>query len=206
MKTGPQIALAITAGYLLGRRRKLRLAAVLAGAVATGRLGALGGAALKRSASLAQANGVLGKVSPQLGDIANTVKGDLVKAGKAAAVAAVTSRMDSLSDSLRDRTEAIRGPGQGRVAPRERNESDQDYEEDDADFDDDLDELEDSAEEIRDADDEDYIEEPDDVDEDEDEDIEPADSYDSEVDDEYEDRGATASDRPRRSPVSRAER
>jgi len=53
---------------------------------------------------------MLGKVAPQLGEIAGTVRGDLLDAGKAAALAAVTGRIDSLTDSLHERAETFRAP------------------------------------------------------------------------------------------------
>jgi hypothetical protein len=46
MKCGTQAALAVGAGYLLGRRRKMRLAAMVAAGAATGGLGGLGGGLL----------------------------------------------------------------------------------------------------------------------------------------------------------------
>jgi hypothetical protein len=121
MKAGSRAALAVGIGYVLGRRHKLRTAAILGGVVASGRLGTLGSAAVKRGASLAGANDVLGKMSPQLGGIANTVKGELRDAGKAAVMTVVNNRIESLSDSLHQRTESIRqggaaGPQPGRSA------------------------------------------------------------------------------------------
>jgi hypothetical protein len=48
MKGGAQTAVALGVGYILGRRRKLRKTTILAIAAATGGLGGLGSAALKR--------------------------------------------------------------------------------------------------------------------------------------------------------------
>lgn len=113
MNTGSRMAMVLAVGYLLGRRRKLRTAAVLAGAAASGKAGSLGGAAIKRGASLAGTSGVIGKMSPQLGGIADTVRGELIKAGKTAAIAVVNNRIESVTESLHQRTEAIRGIGTG---------------------------------------------------------------------------------------------
>lgn len=114
MKSSTQMALALAVGYVLGRRHKLRTAALLAGAAATGRLGSLGAAALKRGTKIAGSNGLLEKVTPQLGGIASTVRGELLEAGKAAGMAVVNNRIESLSDSLHQRTEALRaGSAQG---------------------------------------------------------------------------------------------
>lgn len=107
MKGGTQAAMAIGVGYVLGRRRKMRTATVLAIATATG---GLGGMALRRGMKMLGSTEALSKVAPQLGDIAGTVRGDLVDAGKAAATAAVSSRIESLTDSLHERAETIRNP------------------------------------------------------------------------------------------------
>ncbi|HEX3491013.1 MAG TPA: hypothetical protein VHU92_16825 [Streptosporangiaceae bacterium] len=111
MKGGIQAAVAIGVGYVLGRRRKLRLATVLAIGTATGGIAGLGGAALRRGTQALGSSEALGNLSPQLGDIADVVRGDLVEAGKAAAMAAVTGRIESLTDSLHDRAESMRDPG-----------------------------------------------------------------------------------------------
>ena len=102
------MALAIAAGYVLGRRHKLRTAALVAGAVATGRLSALGGAAVKRKTKIGGSGSLLETMAPQIGEIASTVRGELVDAGKAAGAAVVNNRIESLSDSLHQRTEALR--------------------------------------------------------------------------------------------------
>ena len=110
MKGGTRAAVAIGVGYVLGRRRKMRLATVLAAGAATGGIAGLGGSALRRGAEALGSTEALGKLAPQFGDIAGTVRGDLVEAGKAAAVAAVTGRIDALTDSLHDRAESLRNP------------------------------------------------------------------------------------------------
>jgi hypothetical protein len=112
MKCGTQAALAVGAGYLLGRRRKMRLAAMVAAGAATGGLGKLGGPLLRKGVTMLGSTEALGKVAPQLGDLADAVRGDLIDAGKAAATAAVTNRIESLTDSLHERAELIREPGE----------------------------------------------------------------------------------------------
>jgi hypothetical protein len=52
----------------------------------------------------------LSKFAPQLGELADTVRGDLMDAGRAAATAAVTNRIESLTDSLHERAELVRDP------------------------------------------------------------------------------------------------
>lgn len=110
MKGGTQAALALGVGYVLGRRRKMRMATMMAAAAATGGLGGLGGTALRRGAKMLGSTETLGKFAPQLGELADTVRSDLMEAGKAAAAAAVTNRIESLTDSLHERAEMVRDP------------------------------------------------------------------------------------------------
>lgn len=114
MKGSARTAVAIGAGYALGRRRNLRLAAMLAAAAATGS-SPVGGLVLRRGAKLLGSAGVLGKVlgamPPEIGDLVDTVRGDLVPAGKAAMSAAASSRVDALTDALHQRAELVRDPG-----------------------------------------------------------------------------------------------
>ncbi len=111
MKGGTQAALALGVGYVLGRRRKMRTTTMLAAAAATGGLGGLGGAALRRGVKMLGSTEAVGKFAPQLGELADTVRSDLMEAGKAAATAAVTSRIESLTDTLQERAEMVRDPG-----------------------------------------------------------------------------------------------
>jgi hypothetical protein len=111
MKGGAQTALAIGVGYVLGRRRKMRVATALALGAATGGLGKLGPIALKRAGKFLSSTDIGGALGPQVGEIASTIRGDLLGAGKAAATAAVSGRIESLSDSLHDRAETLRNPG-----------------------------------------------------------------------------------------------
>jgi len=110
MKGGTQAALALGVGYLLGRRRKMRLTTMLAVGAATGGVGGLGGAALKRGMKMLGSTEAVGKFAPQLGELADTVRSDLMDAGKAAATAALTSRIENLTDSLQERAEMVRDP------------------------------------------------------------------------------------------------
>jgi hypothetical protein len=101
----------------------MRLAGMLAAAAATGGLAKLGPVALKRGAKLLDSTEIGDALGHQLTDIVSTIRGDLLDAGKAAAATAVTSRVDSLSESLHDRADALRNPeaavaGTGRAAGR----------------------------------------------------------------------------------------
>lgn len=111
MKGGTQAAVAIGVGYVLGRRRKMRTATLLVAATAAGGgMGGIGEAVLRRGAKALGSTDMLGKVAPQLGEITDAVRGDLLNAGKAAAVAAVNGRIESLTDSLHDRAQTLRDP------------------------------------------------------------------------------------------------
>ncbi len=109
MKGGMRAATAIGVGYLLGRRKKLRTATLLAAATAAGG-SAVAGPALRRGMKMLGNTAALNQVAPQLGELADTVRGDLLGAGKAAAAAAVSNRVDALTDSLAGHAERLRNP------------------------------------------------------------------------------------------------
>jgi hypothetical protein len=121
MNSGMKAATALAVGYVLGRRKKFRTATMMAAATAVGGT-TVGGIVLKQGMKVLGSSDALGKVAPQLTDIADTLKGDLLAAGKAAATAAVTNRLDSVTDSLHERAERVRNPealveeGAGRAA------------------------------------------------------------------------------------------
>ncbi|AQZ66978.1 unnamed protein product [[Actinomadura] parvosata subsp. kistnae] len=102
-----RIAFALLAGYFLGRRRKLRMAAALAAAGLAGRARAGGGG----GGLLSQGIKALTS-SAEVGQVADRLRGDLLQVGKAAAVAAAGRQIDSLSDKLHERAEALRSPGE----------------------------------------------------------------------------------------------
>jgi hypothetical protein len=129
MKCGTRVALAVGAGYLMGRRKKTGRAIMLAGAALAGAPGDMAGQLLRRGAkSLGPGNAlgdVLGKVSPDLGDLGDKIRGDLLDAGKSSAVAVVSRRIEALSDQLRDRADSMRqaaGDGEGRTRRRPADE------------------------------------------------------------------------------------
>lgn len=127
-----KLAAVLLGGYLLGRTKRMKTALMVAGALATrGVRGESQGSGLL--------GGTLGGVtdsvlkSPELKRLRGEVTGKLVGAGKAAALAAATRRIDSLSSGLQDRTERLRGkqqpadesaeepeePAEGEEAPEE---------------------------------------------------------------------------------------
>jgi len=110
MKGGVGTALALGVGYILGRNRKMRLATMLAIGAATGGAAKLGPAALRQGTKYLGKTDIAGALGPQVTEIVSTVRGELLDAAKGAAAAAVTSRIDTLSDSLHDRAETLRNP------------------------------------------------------------------------------------------------
>lgn len=110
MKGGTQAAVAVGIGYLLGRRRKFRRAAILAAVTASGQVGGIGKALAGRGLKALGSTELIGKLAPQFGDIADTARNELLDAGKTAARAVVNKQVDSLSDSLRARADVLRDP------------------------------------------------------------------------------------------------
>jgi hypothetical protein len=110
MKGSMQAATAIGIGYVLGRRKKFRTAAIVAAGMTVGGT-TVGSLVLKRGMKMVGNLDAVQKVAPQLGDLTDVVRGDLVSAGKAAATAAVSNRVDALTGSLHDRAERVRNPG-----------------------------------------------------------------------------------------------
>jgi hypothetical protein len=126
MKSRGQLALAIAAGYMLGRRKKTRLALMLGAAALTGKLG--GGVAGQLTKLLGSGDGlgkavgdVLGKATggaageavPGLGEVGDMIRQDLTSVAKRAAATAISNQIESLSDQLRDRADAIREQAAG---------------------------------------------------------------------------------------------
>ncbi len=111
MNSGARIGLAVGAGYLLGRRRRLRKALIIAAAVAAGR-------ASKDSGGLLAAGHRLLQSSPHLSNLGK-LGGPLAAAGKAAATAAAGSGIDAVSDKLRGSADALRRRSAGDQAGQE---------------------------------------------------------------------------------------
>ncbi|SDZ10091.1 hypothetical protein SAMN05444365_105320 [Micromonospora pattaloongensis] len=117
VKRAARVAAAVGIGYLLGRRRKLQLALTLGAAAAAGRLSGDSGRLLRRGTESLLS-------SPELGKLSGLSR-PLVGAAKAAAMTAVSSRVDAFSDQLQDRAEMLRrGPSAGSGRSRARSEAD----------------------------------------------------------------------------------
>jgi hypothetical protein len=109
MKGSMQAAMALGVGYALGRRRKFRTATMIAAATAFGSTN-VSGLVLQRGMKLLASTDAFAKLAPQLGEITNTVRGDLLDAGKAAVGAAVSNQVDSLTSSIHERADRLRNP------------------------------------------------------------------------------------------------
>jgi hypothetical protein len=93
VSNGAKVAVAVGAGYLLGRTRKMRIAMMLAAAGITGKFPAM------PAGLLAQGLKSLG-ASDQLHDLTDQLRGEVLTAAKAATLAAATHRVDALNDRL----------------------------------------------------------------------------------------------------------
>lgn len=128
MKSGARLGLAVAAGYVLGRFHKLRWALTVAAIAGRGRLPGGPGGVLQKGAKLLTS-------SPEVTQLTDEVRGRVVEAGKAAAVAAVSSKINSLSDGLRERSEAMRaarvGGNGGAAAADEEHIEDERYRDED---------------------------------------------------------------------------
>ncbi|MFD8533535.1 hypothetical protein ACFV0L_39610 [Streptosporangium canum] len=91
------------------------MAIALAAAGATGRLGASG------SDLVQQALKKLGTI-PELEKIVDSVRGELFEVGKAAAKAAATKQVDTLTSKLHERADMLRTPGKPKEAEEEEEE------------------------------------------------------------------------------------
>jgi hypothetical protein len=128
MNTGARVGLAVTAGYVLGRCHKMKWALAVAALVGRGRLPGGSGGLLQQGAKLLTS-------SPEFNKLTEEMRGRLMEAGKAAALATVSSRIDSLSEGLRERTDAMHaarqaGTGSGGAGDQEDAEGDRHRDED----------------------------------------------------------------------------
>lgn len=109
MKNG-QVGLAVASAYFLGRSHKMRWALTLAGVAAGSRL---------RPGGAGEGTKLL--KSPEINKLTQTLRDELLSAGKTAAVTAAGSRIDSLSDRMQRRASALRA-GPEAEEPRDEEE------------------------------------------------------------------------------------
>lgn len=163
MSTASRVGTAVTAGYLLGRFKKLRLAIIVGSALANEDIRKSGADLLTR--------GPTGMVASTAG---KTLASQLAQAGKSAVLGAAGSRIGGLSDRLNERTASLRGEDVNDEdvddEPDESEDEAEDEPEHELDDEYDDEELEDEDEEPVDEDDD----EP--VDDEEDEDVYDEDS------------------------------
>ncbi|MFD6193513.1 hypothetical protein [Streptomyces sp. NPDC060275] len=115
------VAAAVAGGYLLGRTKKAKLAFAVGSYLVGRRVG------LSPGQMLGQGLGSLQRV-PQLQELTDQLRGELLTAGRAAVNAAANRRLTTLADTLRDRTDALTGEGR-------RDDGDDDTRDEDAYFD-----------------------------------------------------------------------
>lgn len=100
MANGAKVAMAVGAGYFLGRTRKMRLALMLAGAGLTGKIPS------NPSELAAQGLKSLG-ASADVTQLTEQLRGELLGAARAAALATATNRVNALNDRLTNVTSAV---------------------------------------------------------------------------------------------------
>jgi hypothetical protein len=110
MSATSRVAGAVAAGYVLGRFKKLRLAVLVASAMASPKF-------RSAAAGLIQDRIPGGAI---VGGLTREAGGRLLDAGKAAATTVVASRIDTLSQSLADRSESLRKATPGAQAGKSR--------------------------------------------------------------------------------------
>ncbi|MFQ6395587.1 hypothetical protein ACLMAJ_19255 [Nocardia sp. KC 131] len=93
MEGGTRIAIGVGIGYLLGRTHKMRFALMMAGAAMSRRSSGVPAELLKQGTSLL-------KSSPQLTQLTDTVRGELLGAVRSAAVTAAGNRIDAFNARL----------------------------------------------------------------------------------------------------------
>ncbi|MGH3488509.1 MAG: hypothetical protein ACRDP8_11445 [Actinopolymorphaceae bacterium] len=100
MNTSTKIAMAVAGGYVLGRRKKVKMALLLGSVLLGKRLDvrSLGREAIGRLAN-----------SQEFGQIRDEVRNELVSTSRAAAGAVVSAPLNKLSDNLHQRTAKLTG-------------------------------------------------------------------------------------------------
>jgi hypothetical protein len=208
MSTSSRVAGAVAAGYALGRFKKLRLAVLVATAMSSPKF----------------RNAAVGLIQDRIpggavvGGLTKGVGGKLVDAGKTAATSIVASRIDTLSQSLADRSQNMRKgapggqagksradePGDGRAPEEEAYEEEEsdvaEEPEDEAQDEEESDAAEEPEDEAQDEEESDAAEEPEDEAQDEEESDaaeEPEDeAQDEEPEDEYDEEEGDAAEEP----------
>jgi hypothetical protein len=140
MKCRIPVALALAGGYVLGRTKKMKLALAVAGIAAGSGLPINPGELAKRGAGALQS-------SEEVGKLVELARTGLVDAGKAAAVSVASSRIESLSERLSDRTAKLGAPAKLGASGDEDEAADEEAVEEDEPVTDEAEDEEEPAEE-----------------------------------------------------------
>ena len=116
MSAAGKVALAVASGYLLGRRKKLKLAITVGSMLAGKKIATNPRGLLQQGQALIETNEELSRLSDQ-------IRSQLFESARAAALATAGSRMDGLSDAIRSRSERLA------LGPAEDAEDEDEYEE-----------------------------------------------------------------------------
>jgi len=184
MSNGAKVAMAVGAGYMLGRTKKMRLALMLAAAGVTGKFPSSPTALVGKGLKSLGASADVTQLTEQL-------RGELLAAGRAAALSAATNQIESLNDRLGGVTSAagvddtldeVGGLVGGR---RRRKGAEDDYDEDDA-YDEPEDDEDEEPLDVEEVDEDFDDEDTDDEDVDEDQELDDEDELDDEPEEEPE--------------------
>ncbi|SEF18367.1 hypothetical protein [Jiangella alba] len=102
MNTATRVAMAAASGYILGRRKRLKLAIAIGSMLAGKRLATDPRGMLRQAGELVESR-------PELAQLTDQVRTTLYTAARGAAVGVVGQRIDHLSDSIRDRSDRLTG-------------------------------------------------------------------------------------------------
>src|SRR5690242_10845433 len=97
-----KIALGVSAGYFLGRMKKLRLAVTVGGLLAGQKIATNPSALLAQGSKLVESN-------PELKKLRSEITGRMFEAARDAAITTATSRLESMTESLGALPGAARG-------------------------------------------------------------------------------------------------
>jgi len=100
MSTGARIAVAVASGYLLGRTKHLKLAITVGSMLAGQRIATDPRGLMRQGQQLIDSN-------PELSQLSDQVRTKLFEAARAAAITTASSRLDNVSDLIRERTERL---------------------------------------------------------------------------------------------------
>src|SRR3954452_8596028 len=102
MTNASRIVVGVASGYLLGRTKKLRLAITIGSMLAGQRIATSPQGLLKQGSELLEKN-------PELQKLQDQITGKLFEAAKGAAIASATSRLEALSQPLREQGGDVQG-------------------------------------------------------------------------------------------------